>query len=236
MDAAGCPVVACEQITSFTASFTGGNQIDLHVASTLPAETVLTIDNNGLHSYLVLDAQGAGHLTLARVELVHTISILECPGRSVVLDDGAAVACWQISDLEVSCDASQPGSPRLKVAVHSTLAQGVSLTLDVNGQQQAVTADCRGSASAEFLVPGDVQTVRIVQCPGIVRTLACSAGPPADFDFDLDVDLDDLTALESCARGPTLRVEGDCQQKDLDRDGDVDQDDFGLFQRSFSVR
>jgi hypothetical protein len=43
--------------------------------------------------------------------------------------------------------------------------------------------------------------------------------------------LNDLSALTLCVSGPAVAFKVGCGGKDLDRDGDVDQDDFGIFQR-----
>ncbi|HRY67882.1 MAG TPA: hypothetical protein P5159_02310 [Phycisphaerae bacterium] len=73
----------------------------------------------------------------------------------------------------------------------------------------------------------------------------------ADFDQDGDVDADDLEMFEDCATGPavpynpavlpepepgcTLTPDGNGQiAADFDADIDVDQSDFGIFQRCFS--
>src|SRR5690606_33551807 len=64
---------------------------------------------------------------------------------------------------------------------------------------------------------------------------------PADFDCDGDVDADDLALFTACATGPEIPYDPDtlpvgCQipadhqgilRFDLDRDGDIDQSDFG---------
>ncbi len=58
----------------------------------------------------------------------------------------------------------------------------------------------------------------------------------ADFDQDCDVDLADLAHLvDECMAGPKETPLGpNCQSADLDGDSDVDQADFGLFQRCYS--
>jgi uncharacterized lipoprotein YddW (UPF0748 family) len=59
---------------------------------------------------------------------------------------------------------------------------------------------------------------------------------PGDFDYDSRVNLTDLVPFESCISGPMVPHSGTrlCRQSDLDEDGDVDQDDFALFQRCYS--
>jgi len=76
-------------------------------------------------------------------------------------------------------------------------------------------------------------------------------GPTADFDCDLDVDVDDLMVFEACATGPAIpynpaelpELEPGCTlvpdvnghiAADFDEDNDVDQSDFGSFQRCYS--
>jgi hypothetical protein len=73
----------------------------------------------------------------------------------------------------------------------------------------------------------------------------------ADFNHDGDVDGDDLSVFEACATGPaipynqaelpepepgcTLTPDGNGKiAADFDEDGDVDQSDFGAFQRCYS--
>lgn len=59
--------------------------------------------------------------------------------------------------------------------------------------------------------------------------------PLADLDFDLKVDAADAERFEACATAPGVPwTEPCCAPADIDADGDVDQDDFGLFQRCMS--
>lgn len=61
------------------------------------------------------------------------------------------------------------------------------------------------------------------------------AGIPSDFDQDCDVDSQDALHFFSCASGPGIPFSGaGCKNADLDLDGDVDQTDFGLFQRCYA--
>lgn len=54
-----------------------------------------------------------------------------------------------------------------------------------------------------------------------------------DFDGDGWVDQSDLPVLIDCRSGPMISwATPECAVADLDEDGDVDQDDFGVFQRN----
>lgn len=55
----------------------------------------------------------------------------------------------------------------------------------------------------------------------------------ADFNGDGQIDLEDLVAFMECGSGPAVALRSGCEGKDLDRDGDVDQSDFGIFQQFF---
>jgi hypothetical protein len=60
-----------------------------------------------------------------------------------------------------------------------------------------------------------------------------SVNPDSDCDFD--VDFDDLAHFQSYATGSAIDPPASgCESADLDHDGDVDQDDFGIFERCFS--
>jgi len=50
------------------------------------------------------------------------------------------------------------------------------------------------------------------------------------------VDHDDLAIFQPCVTGPAIipQLSPTCQLADLDRDGDIDQSDFGLLQRCYS--
>jgi len=56
-------------------------------------------------------------------------------------------------------------------------------------------------------------------------------GLPPDFNNDLHVDAIDLNYFRSCLAGQGVPPDAGCESADLDEDGDVDQTDFGLFQR-----
>jgi hypothetical protein len=47
--------------------------------------------------------------------------------------------------------------------------------------------------------------------------------------------LDDFGHFQACASGPSIpQRDANCTNADLDGDGDVDQEDFGVFQRCYS--
>ncbi len=57
-----------------------------------------------------------------------------------------------------------------------------------------------------------------------------------DLTDDGRVDADDVEAFQTCQSGPAVPQEDPvCQNADLDADGDVDQDDFGLLQRQLGT-
>ncbi len=64
---------------------------------------------------------------------------------------------------------------------------------------------------------------------------ALISGPtPGDLDDDTDVDLTDLTGLGSCLTGPTGSAPAECEVMDFNGDGDVDLEDFRVFELAFT--
>ncbi|NLF17472.1 MAG: hypothetical protein GX595_09460, partial [Lentisphaerae bacterium] len=60
-------------------------------------------------------------------------------------------------------------------------------------------------------------------------------GIDVDYTNDGYVDADDLDEFAACALGPAIpQTDPACADKRLDADDDVDQDDFGIFQRCYS--
>ncbi|HOW73403.1 MAG TPA: FG-GAP-like repeat-containing protein [Phycisphaerae bacterium] len=69
-----------------------------------------------------------------------------------------------------------------------------------------------------------------------VLSLVCAVVLPADLDGNCGVDQADLALFVSCFSGPAISHNGTptCRQADFDTDDDVDQNDFGVLQRSFT--
>ncbi|MBP7935846.1 MAG: right-handed parallel beta-helix repeat-containing protein [Phycisphaerae bacterium] len=235
VDHTGCQAVKCDQI-NLSATITG-SQITATVTSTLPSGTILSILSNGQQEYMTLDSQGSGSVMLDRRELTQTVSIAECPDKSVVVQDQSEAACWEITSFDVQCDEeSDPANPKLVATVRSNLPKDTTLTIDRNGEQKLATMDCKGEAKIAFTGLSGRQTVQIKQCPAFKAELVCPRGCPADFNGDKDVDMDDYRHLADCVSGPQVPLlqATTCQDADLDGDGDVDQSDFGIFQRCYS--
>ena len=70
--------------------------------------------------------------------------------------------------------------------------------------------------------------------PFVVTTTATPLFSAGDYDKDCDVDADDLARFVHCAAGPDLPVAPDCAGTSLDKDDDLDQTDFGIFQRCWT--
>jgi hypothetical protein len=104
--------------------------------------------------------------------------------------------------------------------------------------------------SERLWTEGDFTGDGLVDELDLTRLQACLE-IPADFDSDGDVDLADLALFEACATGPavpynpaglpepepgcTLTPDGSGRiAADFDQDNDVDQADFGVFQRCFN--
>jgi hypothetical protein len=68
----------------------------------------------------------------------------------------------------------------------------------------------------------------------VVEAGCCPASVPADFDHDNDVDADDLALFAPCAAGPMMAIPSGCATFNLDGDADIDQADFGIWQRCYS--
>ncbi|MCH8964136.1 MAG: VCBS repeat-containing protein [Planctomycetes bacterium] len=64
--------------------------------------------------------------------------------------------------------------------------------------------------------------------------LNSSTNSSGDLDDDCDVDLLDFAGFADCMSGPGGGVSVGCEPLDFESDGDVDMDDFHVFQRAFS--
>jgi hypothetical protein len=98
------------------------------------------------------------------------------------------------------------------------------------------------TAPACIGVPADVAAVVASNLDGLTDRFPNDEVPPAisfmgDFDINGLVDEDDLDHLHDCRSGPNVpQPLAACEDADLDGDGDVDHDDFGLFQRVFAAQ
>jgi len=83
-------------------------------------------------------------------------------------------------------------------------------------------------------MPGELRYSGVLTGSNDRRARLWSAGTGVDFDADGDAGLDGLAALQACVSSPAIAYTGDCAQADFDNDADVDQSDFGIFQRCYS--
>jgi GH25 family lysozyme M1 (1,4-beta-N-acetylmuramidase) len=71
--------------------------------------------------------------------------------------------------------------------------------------------------------------------PQVIDVILTVRPVPGDLNADGHIDGADLTLFLPCVSGPGVsQTDPDCQDEDLDDDGDVDQTDFGRLQRCFS--
>jgi len=142
---------------------------------------------------------------------------------------------WGTSDDDHGDLRLQPGSPCIDAGNNTTdpndhdgdgdTSELFPIDLDghVRRLDDPATPDCR-------YAPGACGTAPIVDMGAYEFTPAI----PGDFDHDGDVDGHDLDLLVACTSGPAILFGADCDAMDLDGDDDVDQSDFGLFQRGYS--
>ncbi len=81
------PPIECELIKRFKVKCRK-QRLTVQVVSSLPGGTRLTIDNNGDLIEMILNDRGRGRLKLRDQTGEHTVSIVECPERSKVVDCG----------------------------------------------------------------------------------------------------------------------------------------------------
>jgi len=149
---------------------------------------------------------------------------------------------WGTADDDYGDLRLQAVSPCIDAGNNADVLAGI--LADVAGHLRSIddpsTPDCQWS-------PGTCGTAPIVDMGAyeFVPVL------PSDFDRDGDVDPVDLDVFKACATGPAIpynpaalpEPEPGCAltpdgngkiAADFDQDGDVDQSDFGIFQRCFS--
>jgi len=159
--------------------------------------------------------------------------------------------------LEIELGGTTPGTEYDRLAVSGAAALGGTLQISYlngfvpkAGQQFAIlTCGSRTGGFASVLGPGQYSVV--YNSGNVTLTVDAPCAVPADFDCDADVDGGDFRVFETCATGPaipynpavlpepapgcTLTPDGSNHiAADFDKDSDVDQDDFGAFQRCYS--
>jgi hypothetical protein len=136
-------------------------------------------------------------------------------------------------------DYSVSFSPGIATLVQMT-AQGPSLlgfSAPTVVGQSVVVAFPSGmfcAAGSPCLTDGCTLAV-MVGANGAPTDRAPNGGIPlgvGDFDANGLVNGADVQHLQSCRSGPAIRLVGGCEDADLDADGDVDLDDFGILQRA----
>ncbi len=169
---------------------------------------------------LFVDADGADNV-------VGTLDDdLRLSGGSPCIDAGYNYAAW-LAGLTADLD----GNPRFSDDANTAdTGNGLAPLVDMGAYEfdPPPDADNDGVPDGPDQCPGTVPgaTVDANGCPEVI---------PGDFNRDGDVDADDLDQLEVCASGPGMSQTGEaCAKAKLDGDEDVDQTDFGLFQRCMS--
>ncbi len=173
-------------------------------------------------------------ITKPRVNLGNAIaSIQPCLGELLTIQNTG------LGELQVT-SITKPSWLTFSPAAPFTIPAGGSLTL-------CVTANCGVCAGAPLngnlvIASNDPDSANLY----VPVTLGCSCNLPADFNDSCQVDADDLAILIDCVTGPgikysaahmpagcSLSLQSGLLAPDLDGDHDIDQTDFGKFQRCY---
>ena len=132
---------------------------------------------------------------------------------------------------------------RFQTRENETTAVGEP-TMDVNGVPTGNVSfeDYRPHLTVTYVLDSDADGVPDAQdlCSGtvtgaLVDAQGCPPSIPGDFNHNGAVDAEDLMHLKTCTLGPAVpQLVPECANARLDADDDVDQDDFGIFQRCWS--
>ena len=159
------------------------------------------------------------------------------PGSPCIDAASNAIVAADIADLDADDNTTEPipfdlgSNPRFVDAPATTdTGLGTPPIVDMGAFEFSPPLDADGDGVPD---PTD-------QCPQTVPGATvdgngCPPVIPGDHNRDGDVDQADLDHLEACASGAAIRQpEPNCADARLDEDEDVDQDDFGVFQRCYS--
>lgn len=158
---------------------------------------------------------------------VHTGALVELFAPGTAVNAAATLAGHAIFAV------NSPGAPNPpQIHVHG---QGTIPLLDVFG------GDLTGTGIDELIsvtdiFPGSAVFLGACESGGQSRHFIGSVAihPPADFNNDGQVNGDDVDLFRDCFSGPMIPHDPGCEPFDLDQDGDVDQSDFALLQRSLT--
>ncbi len=125
------------------------------------------------------------------------------------------------------------GSPYIDAGDNTVLPPDISDLDGDNNIAEPIALDILGYRRLEdapLMVDTGVGTAPLVDLGPLEFVMV----RPGDFDYDRDVDPTDLQHFLGCGLGPGIPQTGPaCSDGDLDGDGDVDQADFALLQRSY---
>jgi hypothetical protein len=120
----------------------------------------------------------------------------------------------------------QPGSPCIdsgQSAAYPAYLAPSDLDGQARFQDDPSTPDCLNAPATCGSAP--VVDMGPYEAPPVV---------PGDFNDDGRVDAADISSLADCSAGPALPPKAGCARHDLDRDTDVDMNDFAIVQRCWS--
>jgi hypothetical protein len=123
---------------------------------------------------------------------------------------------------------------------YAQFPDAIAGTLGIDNIELA--ADCNLNGIPDRQEPDTDQDGVIDACDACPNTVSgspidaqgCPPPIPGDFDSNGAVDRDDLDFLVGCTLGPAIApIDPLCASADFDDDSDVDQSDFGVFQRCY---
>jgi hypothetical protein len=206
--------------------------------------------DGGLQRWLRLTASGGPLIPNPTMQLDRPIRV------RLRLDSGHLRLCMGVRETGTTAEIGADGGA-------SGLIEFVGASTTVSGAPQGVLIEPMPGVWQTFVFDPRYDPITPLNGDGVLHTATNkgvfenlslsavdSAGPftvylddieqlcaiPGDFNYDSHVGTSDFQQFESCLSGPLIPHDGSrlCRQADLDGDGDVDQDDFGGFQRCYS--